>query len=51
MEENYQIDSVDKGILKDLIKDARKPYTDIAKKLNVSSGTIHQRIHKLEYLV
>lgn len=45
---NYQIDQVDKGILRFLQKDARMAYTEIAKKLGVSSGTIHQRVHRLE---
>lgn len=45
---SYQIDDIDRGILKYLQKDARMAYTSIAEKLGVSSGTIHQRIHRLE---
>ncbi|MCB0421701.1 MAG: Lrp/AsnC ligand binding domain-containing protein [Bdellovibrionales bacterium] len=47
MAENYQIDSTDRKILELLQKDARRPYLEIARKLNVSGGTIHQRIEKL----
>ena len=47
MEQNYQIDNLDKQILSYLGKDARMPFTDIAKKLKVSSGTIHQRMNKM----
>ena len=47
MQENYQIDDVDKAILTHLLNDARIPYLEIARKLIVSGGTIHQRIDKL----
>jgi Lrp/AsnC family transcriptional regulator for asnA, asnC and gidA len=50
MKENYQIDKLDKEILSVLMEDARTPYTDIAKKLIVSPGTIHVRMRKLEEL-
>lgn len=48
MEEKYQLDNLDRKILSMLQEDGRLPYTDIAKKLAVSPGTIHQRIQKLE---
>ncbi len=47
MSEKHEIDSVDMQILDCLQQDARMPYTDIAKKLIVSGGTIHQRINKM----
>lgn len=47
MTENYQIDTIDKQILEYLKADARMPYTEIAKKLIVSGGTIHQRVNKM----
>jgi len=47
---NYQIDKLDRQILAELMKDARKPYTEIAKKLFVSPGTIHVRMKKMERL-
>jgi Lrp/AsnC family transcriptional regulator for asnA, asnC and gidA len=50
MQENYQIDDVDKAILTHLLNDARIPYLEIARKLIVSGGTIHQRIDKLKKL-
>ncbi|MGK0366880.1 MAG: Lrp/AsnC family transcriptional regulator for asnA, asnC and gidA [Thermoproteota archaeon] len=47
---NYEIDSVDKKILACLQEDARVPYLEIARKLIVSGGTIHQRIDRLKKL-
>lgn len=47
MDTHYQIDNLDRQILSFLLKDARRAYTDIAKILKVSSGTIHQRINKM----
>ncbi|MDH5396819.1 MAG: Lrp/AsnC ligand binding domain-containing protein [Cyclobacteriaceae bacterium] len=44
----YQIDSVDEKILETLMKDAKKPYTEVAKKAFVSGGTVHVRMRKLE---
>lgn len=43
-----EIDNLDKEILTILINDARVPFTEIAKNLNVSGGTVHFRIKKLE---
>lgn len=47
---NYQIDNIDKRILRDLQKDSRKSYEEIARELDVSGGTIHVRIKKLRDL-
>ena len=44
------IDMLDRQILSVLMKDAKTPYTDIAKQLFVSGGTIHVRMKKLEQL-
>jgi Lrp/AsnC family transcriptional regulator for asnA, asnC and gidA len=46
--QNLEIDNLDKEILAILIQDASIPYTDIAKKLVVSGGTIHVRMKKLQ---
>lgn len=46
--EKYQIDDLDRKILKELFKDARCSFVDIAKKLTVSNATIHQRVNKLK---
>jgi Lrp/AsnC family transcriptional regulator for asnA, asnC and gidA len=46
----YQIDKLDREILEILVKDAKVPYTDIAKRLIVSPGTIHVRMKRLERL-
>ena len=48
MESNYQIDKIDRGILSVLMINAKVPYTEIAKKLIVSAGTIHVRMKKME---
>lgn len=48
MELNYQIDNIDRSILSILMKNAKTPYTEIAKKLLVSAGTIHVRMKKME---
>jgi Lrp/AsnC family transcriptional regulator for asnA, asnC and gidA len=48
MDSNYQIDNIDRGILNQLIQNAKTPYTEIAKKLIVSAGTIHVRMKKME---
>lgn len=48
MPENYQIDNVDLRILETLLQDAKRPYTEVAKKVHVSQGTVHVRMHKLE---
>lgn len=45
---NYELDKLDREILAFLIEDARMPFTEIAKKLIVSPGTIHVRVKKME---
>ena len=50
MDEKYEIDRLDRQILKSLRQDARAPYLDIARKLKVSGGTIHQRMDRLKKL-
>jgi Lrp/AsnC family transcriptional regulator for asnA, asnC and gidA len=47
---NSEIDNLDIQILSILMKDATTPYTEIAKELIVSGGTIHVRMKKLEDL-
>jgi Lrp/AsnC family transcriptional regulator for asnA, asnC and gidA len=42
-----QFDYIDKQILSQLRKDARKAFSQIAEELNVSNSLIHQRIKKL----
>ncbi len=48
MGKSYQIDKLDKQILSILMRNAKTAYTDIAKELYVSGGTIHVRMKKLE---
>lgn len=46
--EPYVLDELDKQILQILMRDAGVPYTDIARELNVSGGTIHVRMKKMQ---
>jgi Lrp/AsnC family transcriptional regulator for asnA, asnC and gidA len=48
MAENLKIDNVDLRILEILMQDAKKPYTEVAKKAFVSGGTVHVRMSKME---
>ena len=41
------LDDIDKNIIAELENDARKPFLQIAKMLNVSEGTIRKRVSKL----
>ncbi|MFK7931907.1 MAG: Lrp/AsnC ligand binding domain-containing protein [Saprospiraceae bacterium] len=47
MNRPIDIDDIDKQILALLMEDAKTPYTDIAKKIHVSGGTVHVRMKKL----
>ncbi|MFZ4544858.1 MAG: Lrp/AsnC ligand binding domain-containing protein [Saprospiraceae bacterium] len=44
---HVEIDQVDRQILSLLMKDANLPYTEIAKMIHVSGGTVHVRMKKL----
>jgi Lrp/AsnC family transcriptional regulator for asnA, asnC and gidA len=48
MADHYEIDNVDLKILEILTKNAKKPYTEVAKLANVSGGTVHVRMRKME---
>ena len=48
MAKNYEIDNTDLKILEILMQDAKRPYTEVAKKVNVSQGTVHVRMNKME---
>jgi Lrp/AsnC family transcriptional regulator, regulator for asnA, asnC and gidA len=48
MPENFKVDNVDLKILEILMQDAKKPYTEVAKKAFVSGGTVHVRMNKME---
>ena len=45
---NNQLDSIDISILEQLKDDGRRSFADIAADLNVSAGTIRNRIKRLE---
>lgn len=46
--DSIRLDEVDKQILDILIDNSRTPYTDIAKTLIISPGTVHVRVKKME---
>lgn len=48
MKSTVEIDDIDLKILTLLMQDAQMPYTEIAKKVYVSGGTVHVRMKKLE---
>jgi Lrp/AsnC family transcriptional regulator for asnA, asnC and gidA len=48
MAKNYEIDNTDLRILEILMEDAKKPFTEVAKKVFVSQGTVHVRMSKME---
>ena len=48
MSKNYEIDNVELKILNILMEDAKIPYTEVAKRVFVSGGTVHVRMKKLE---
>jgi Lrp/AsnC family transcriptional regulator, regulator for asnA, asnC and gidA len=48
MPDNYEVDKTDLKILEILTQDAKKPFTDVAKKAFVSAGTVHVRMNKME---
>ena len=43
-----KLDDTDHFILDMLIENTRTPFTDIAKKLDISAGTVHVRVKKME---
>ena len=44
----FKLDETDHSILDMLIENTRTPFTDIAKKLKISAGTVHVRVKKME---
>lgn len=46
--ENVKLDGIDKTILNFLMKDAKKPILEIAKKIGITGAAVHQRLRKLE---
>jgi Lrp/AsnC family transcriptional regulator, regulator for asnA, asnC and gidA len=45
---DHELDNLDYEILRELQKDARRPFQEIARELIVSGGTIHVRFNKLK---
>ncbi|AYA39010.1 winged helix-turn-helix transcriptional regulator [Hymenobacter oligotrophus] len=50
MSRNYELDDTDRKILALLLEDAKMPYTEIARRVHVSGGTVHVRMGRLEEL-
>lgn len=50
MSRPYELDDTDRRILNLLVQDAKLPYSEIARQLHVSGGTIHSRMTRLEEL-
>jgi len=50
MSKSSELDKIDMQILSYLMEDAKMPYTEIAKHLYISSGTVHVRMKKMEEL-
>lgn len=46
--QNLEIDGIDKEILRALMEDARTPILEIARQVGISGAAIHQRLRKLE---
>lgn len=44
----FKLDKLDHQILDILIEDTRTAFTDIAKRLDISAGTVHVRVRKME---
>jgi Lrp/AsnC family transcriptional regulator for asnA, asnC and gidA len=44
---HYNFDNTDLAILDVLVKDAKRPYTEVARLVHVSQGTVHVRMNKL----
>lgn len=44
----FKLDEIDHQILDMLIENTRTPFTDIAKALDISAGTVHVRVRKME---
>ena len=44
--QNIQIDGIDKQILRALMNDARTPILKIARNVGISGAAIHQRLRK-----
>lgn len=50
MDQNYKLDNIDIQILSILMEQANMPYTEVAKKILVSTGTVHVRMKRLQEL-
>ncbi|MBX2916202.1 MAG: Lrp/AsnC ligand binding domain-containing protein [Cyclobacteriaceae bacterium] len=48
MSRHFEFDNTDLKILEILMQDAKRPYTEVAKRVNVSQGTVHVRMNKME---
>lgn len=47
---DYELDSIDRKILRFMQEDSRTPFLEIARRIKVSGGTIHARVNRLKEL-
>ncbi|MHA8052228.1 Lrp/AsnC ligand binding domain-containing protein [Aquirufa sp. Wall-65K1] len=50
MDKKFDLDPLDYKILEILVRDSNLPYTEIGQRLDVSGGTVHVRMKKMEAL-
>ncbi|AWL09232.1 MULTISPECIES: Lrp/AsnC ligand binding domain-containing protein [Aquirufa] len=50
MDKKFDLDPLDYKILEILVSDSNLPYTEIGQRLDVSGGTVHVRMKKMEAL-
>lgn len=43
-----RLDDVDRAILRELQRNARTPYSEIARRIDMSSATVHDRVKRME---
>ncbi|MFB6270141.1 MAG: Lrp/AsnC family transcriptional regulator [Halobacterium sp.] len=43
-----ELDDTDRAILRALQSDARKPFSEIAREIDMSSATVHDRVNRME---
>ena len=48
MADNFHLDTLDKRLIEQLMKDARMPYVEVARNCKVTHTAVHQRIRKMK---
>lgn len=47
VQENFQIDNIDSGIISALSRDGRRSYADVGAEVGLSTAAVHERVRKL----